>query len=124
MGKLIELLKQSSPLGDGDYFHINLSSRHRPVLAPLRLLLIGSCVLLTLSIVWSLAQAVLAYQECWAIEAELERVRQQDSQLVAEAGREGIDLSEGALRRLPAEIDLANQLPSAGQVAVVDVQVA
>jgi len=110
LGKLMEpLLKQLSP-GDEDHFHINLSSRYRPGLAVLRRLLIGSGIVLMVSIVWSLAQAVLAYQECWTIEAELERVRQQDSQLVAEARQEGIDLSDGALKRLPAEIDLANQL--------------
>jgi Tfp pilus assembly protein PilN len=67
-------------------------------------------MLLALSIFWSLGLAVVAYQECWTIEAELERTRQQDAQVVAEAGQEGLDLSEGALRRLPAEIDLVNQL--------------
>lgn len=67
-------------------------------------------MLLTLSIFWSLGLAMVAYQECWTIETELERTRQQDAQVIAEAGQEGIDLSDGALRRLPAEIDLVNQL--------------
>lgn len=110
IGKLAESLMQRFRLGDENHFHINLSSRYRPGLASLQLLLMGICVVLTLSIVWSLAQAVLAYQECRTIEAELEQVRQQDSQLVSEARQEGIDLSDGALKRLPAEIDLANQL--------------
>ncbi len=109
-GKLIDRLKHIVPSRDARYFHMNLSSRYRAGLAPARRLLIGSCVLLMLSILWSLGQAMVAYQECWTIETELERTRQQDAQLVAEARQEGIDLSEEALRRMPAEIDLANQL--------------
>ena len=45
-----------------------------------------------------------------AIQAELDRVRQQDLDLIAEARHEGIDLSELALKRLPSEVELANQL--------------
>jgi Tfp pilus assembly protein PilN len=62
------------------------------------------------SILWNLGQAVVVYRQTWTIQAELERVRQQDDQLLAEARQEGIDLSEAVLQRLPAEVDLANQL--------------
>jgi len=96
--------------GSRDYFRINISSRYRSSTAPFRVLLVGSCGLLFLGILWNCGQAVLGYQETWTIGAELDRVRQQDEQLVVEARQEGIDLSEGALQRLPAEVALANQL--------------
>jgi Tfp pilus assembly protein PilN len=98
------------PGASHDYFHINLSSRYRPALAPLRTLLVGSCGVLLIGILWSVGQALVGYQGSQAIQAELDRVRQQDDQLVAEARQEGIDLSDEALERLPAEVDLANQL--------------
>ena len=111
VGQLVEPLRHIPMLGGtNDQFHINLSSRYRPSLAPLRMLLVGSCAVLLLGILWSFGQAVLAHQESLTIAAELDRARQQDDQLVVEARQEGIDLSEGALQRLPAEVDLANQL--------------
>ncbi|MGQ0694043.1 MAG: PilN domain-containing protein [Nitrospiraceae bacterium] len=111
IGQLVEPLMRLPMMGGThDYFHINLSSRYRPALAPLRTLLVGSCALLSIGILWSVGQAVLGYQGSRTIEAELDRVRQQDDQLVVEARQEGIDLSEEALERLPAEVDLANQL--------------
>lgn len=109
-GRLTDQLKRLVRSRDVQYFQVNLGSRHRAIVAPLRRLLIGSCLVLTLSILWSVVQTMLAYQESWTIETELERTRQQDAQVIAEAGQEGIDLSDGALRRLPAEIELANQL--------------
>ena len=110
-GPLIEPLRHIPMLGGThDQFQINLSSRYRPSLAPLRLVLVGCCALLFLGILWNCGQAVLEYQASWAISAELDRVRQQDDQLVVEARQEGIDLSEGALQRLPTEVALANQL--------------
>lgn len=111
IGKLTEPLR-SIPLPGGarDRFQINLGRRYRTVMAPLRLLLIGSCALLALGILWNLRQAILAYQENQTIEAELDRVRQQDLGLIAEAKREGIDMSEEGLTRLRFEVGLANQL--------------
>lgn len=110
-GRLVEPLRRVPMLGGThDHFHINLSSRYRPYMAPLRMLLVGSCAVLLLGILWNFGQAVSGYQESLTIAAELDRVRQQDDQLVAEARQEGIDLSEGALQRLPAEVALANQL--------------
>ena len=108
--RLTDRLKRLPFSRDAQYFQMNLGSRHRAVLAPLRRLLIGSCLLLVVSIFWSMGQTMLAYQNSWTIETELERTRQQDAQVVAEARQEGIDLSDGALRRLPAEIELANQV--------------
>lgn len=91
-------------------FQINLSSRYRPYVAPARLALVGTCVLLALGILWDCGQTVIGYHDARNMRAELERLRQQDQQLLAEASREGIDLSDGALRQLPTEVALANQL--------------
>ena len=111
IARFFEPLK-SIPLlyGTDDQFQINLSRRYRPAVVPLRRLLIGSCILLVIGIGWNLGQAFLTYQESLTIQAELDRVRQQDLNLITEARREGIDLSEEALKRLPSEVELANQL--------------
>ncbi len=105
-------LVKSMPLlrGADDQFRINLSRRYRPVVVPLRLLLIVSCVLLVVGIGSNLRQAILTHQESLIIQGELDRVRQQDLDLIAEARQEGIDLSEEALKRLPSEVELANRL--------------
>ncbi|MBH0185438.1 MAG: PilN domain-containing protein [Nitrospira sp.] len=87
-----------------------MSTRYRPAVAPLRTLLVAICGILSLGIFWSLGQAALGYREVQTIEAELDRVRQLDVQLITEAREEGVDLSEGALQGLSAEVDLANQL--------------
>jgi len=111
IGRLIEPLKAIPlPGGAHNQFQINLSHQYRPVMVPLRLLLITACVLLALGIFWNLRQMSLVYQECRIIEAELDRVRQQDRYLIAEARHEGIDLSEEALKKLPFEVQLANQI--------------
>lgn len=96
--------------GSNDRFQINLSRRYRPAVVPLRLFLIGSCILLVIGICWNLRQAVLAYQESLTIQAELDRIRQEDLDVIAEARQEGIDLSEETLKKLPFEVGLANQL--------------
>jgi Tfp pilus assembly protein PilN len=109
--QLVEPLRRLPMMGGThDYFHINLGSRYRPALAPLRTLLVGSCAVLSIGVLWSVGQALSGYQGSRTIQAELDRVRQQVDQLVLEARQEGIDLSEEALERLPAEVDLANQL--------------
>lgn len=110
-GHIAELVRHVPLLGENQArFHINLSTRYRPVAAPLRTLLVVMSAMLSLGILWSLGQAVSGYREARTIEAELERVRQLDVQLVAEAREEGIDLSEQALQGLAVEVDLANQL--------------
>lgn len=111
VARFFEPLK-SMPLlrGTDDQFQINLSRRYRPAVVPLRRLLIGSCILLVVGICWDLGHMILTYQESVTIQAELDRVRQQDLDLIAEARHEGIDLSAEALKRLPSEVELANQL--------------
>lgn len=111
MSKFLKPLKCNWLISGGDeHFRINLCHRHHSGVVPLRLLLMGTCVLLASAILWNLAQAMVTYQECRTIEAELDRVRQQDLKLIAEAGREGVDLSPDALNRLSFEVELANQL--------------
>jgi len=111
IGYLAEVVRYVPLLGENPTrFHINLSNRYRPAAAPLRTVLVVTCGVLLLGILWSLGQAALGYREARTIEAELNRVRQLDVQLLAEAREEGIDLSEEALKGLSAEVDLANQL--------------
>lgn len=92
------------------YFHIELSGRYRWYLAPLRLVLIAGCGVLGVLMLWDVVQTIMAYQEARAIHVRLERVRDQDQQLLMEAKQDGIDLSEASLQRLPPEVGLANQL--------------
>jgi Tfp pilus assembly protein PilN len=92
------------------YFHIELSSRYRWYVAPLRLVLLAVCGVVGTLMIWDVAQSIMAYQEAHAIQVGLERVREQDQQLLAEAKQEEIDLSEPSLQRLPVEVGLANQL--------------
>ena len=111
VARIFEPLKPSPRLfGGDDQFQINLSCHYRPAVVPLRLFLIGCCILLVSGICWNFRQAVLAYQESIVIQAELDQVRQQSLDLVEGARHEGIDLSEEALKKLPLEIELANQL--------------
>jgi Tfp pilus assembly protein PilN len=91
------------------FFHIELSSRYRWYLAPIRLLLMTGCVVLGAMMGWDVAQTTVAYQQVYAKQARLEKVREQDQQLLAEAKQLDIDLSESSLRQLPAEVTLANQ---------------
>lgn len=115
IARVFEQLKSIPlPFGADDQFQINLSCRYRPAVVPVRLFLIGSCILLVIGICWNLRQAVLAYQESLVIQAELDQVRQQSIDLIAEARHEGIDLSEEALKKLPFEVELANQLLEKG----------
>lgn len=111
VARLSELVMSLPVLGGAqNQFRINLSSRYRPAVGPLRWLLIGSCILLVIGICWDLGYAILTHQETVTIQAELDRVRQQDLDLIAEARHEGIELSAEVLQRLPAEVELANQL--------------
>ena len=91
------------------FFHIELSSRYRWYLAPIRLLLMTGCGVLGAMMGWDVAQTTVAYQEVYAKQARLEKVREQDQQLLAEAKQLAIDLSESSLQQLPAEVTLANQ---------------
>jgi hypothetical protein len=105
-----ERVKGAFHAGRAEPFDINLSTRHRPYVAPLRSTLVGVCALLVLIILWDAGQAVMGYQEASRIGRELERVRQEDGTLLGEASRDGLDLSDGVLQLLPAEVAFANQL--------------
>ena len=96
--------------GGTKYFHLELASRHRPYLAPLRVLLKATTLGLIVWACWSTAEALLAFQGLHETEARLNQARAQDLQLIDEARAAGIDLSEAALRQLPGEVALANQL--------------
>src|ERR687898_42484 len=96
--------------GGTKYFHLELANRHRPYLAPLKGLLKATTVGLIVWACWSTAEALLAFQGLHETEARLNQARAQDQQLIDEARAAGIDLSEAALRQLPGEVALANQL--------------
>jgi Tfp pilus assembly protein PilN len=96
--------------GGTKYFHLELATRHRAYLAPSRLLLKATTLGLIAWACWSMAEALFAFQGLHETEARLHQARLQDQQLIDEARAAGIDLSEGALRQLPGEVALANQL--------------
>lgn len=94
----------------GQFFAINLSGRNRWYLGPARFLTLLISGLICLAIVWDGVQAWEVGQEITTMQATLDQVRQQDRDLLARAGHQGIDLSESAIQLLPKEIDFANQL--------------
>jgi Fimbrial assembly protein (PilN) len=96
--------------GGARYFNLDLGSRHRAYLAPARLLLLATALVSIVWISWSAAEALFAFRDLHEIQARLDQTRLQDQQLITAARGEGIDLSEAALRQLPAEVALANQL--------------
>ncbi len=91
-------------------FRINLSSRFRWYLKPIRLGLFVLVGAVAAAIVWDLGQIWTARGEAEEITVALQRVREQDRAFVAASAKEGIDLSDAAMQRLPAEVALANQL--------------
>lgn len=96
--------------GGARYFHIELSSRYRWYVAPIRLVLVALSGILGVSILWSVTQTVMTLRDRHDMQARLDHVRMQDHQLLTEAQQEGIDLSGPSLQQLPAEVSLANQL--------------
>lgn len=96
--------------GGATYFHVELGSRGRRYVAPARFVLQIAAVGLGLLVSWNVVQAWLAFQNLQELQSRLEDARDQDRQLLNEAQTTGVDLSEAALRRLPAEVALANQL--------------
>jgi Tfp pilus assembly protein PilN len=96
--------------GGNTYFHIELGSHHRAYVAPARFVLQLAVVGLGLCVCWSAAQSGRAFYDLQELQARLDQVREQDQQLMREAQAEGVDLSDAALRQLPAEVSLANQL--------------
>jgi len=96
--------------GGTQYFHIELSSRYRWYLAPARVVLVALSWILGGAILWSVSQTVIAMHDRQDLQARLDQVRVQDHQLLAEAQREGLDLSGPSLQQLPLEVSLVNQL--------------
>ena len=92
------------------YFHIELGTRSRRYVAPARLALRTAALGLALLVSWSVVQTWLAFQDLRELRARLEDAREQDQKLLTDAQAAGLDLSEAALQRLPAEVALANQL--------------
>jgi Tfp pilus assembly protein PilN len=94
--------------GRARYFHIELSSRYRWYVAPARLVLVALCGIIGGAIIWSGIQTGMTLYDLQDVQASLDHVRMQDQQLLAQAQREGLDLSEPSLQQLPAEVSLAN----------------
>ena len=92
------------------YFHVELGSRHRAYVAPVRRVLQTASIGLGLLLSWNVGQAWFTFQDVQELQARLDQAREQDQQLLKEAQVEGLDLSDTALRGLPAEVALANQL--------------
>ncbi|MGQ0812279.1 MAG: PilN domain-containing protein [Nitrospiraceae bacterium] len=91
-------------------FSINLSSRHRAYLKPARLGLMILVLIIVVAVAWDVIEIGIAAIETHNIESALERVKEQDQHLLAEAAKQGIDLSDGAMQRLSGEVTFANQL--------------
>jgi Tfp pilus assembly protein PilN len=96
--------------GGATYFHIELSSRYRGYVAPARLALQIAALVLGVLVSWNFVQTWSAVQGLRDVQARLDQARDQNQQLLKEAQAEGFDLSEPAVRGLPAEVALANQL--------------
>lgn len=92
------------------YFHLDLASRYRWYVKPVRVGLAALCILTCLWIAWTVARAGNRLAELREMETRLDQIREQDRQLVAGARQEGIDLSAQSLQALPSEVSLANEL--------------
>ena len=84
------------------YFHIELSSRYRWYVAPVRLMLVALCGIIGGAILWSAIQTVITVHDLQDVQAGLDHVRMEDHQLLAQAQQEGIDLACEHDRGLPA----------------------
>lgn len=91
-------------------FRINLSSYSHPAVFPIRWGLMGAACLLAAFIAWDLLDGYHLYGEIAELRASVARLQEQDRQLSAAAQREGIDLTDSALQRLPAEVAFVNRL--------------
>jgi Tfp pilus assembly protein PilN len=96
--------------GGSRYFALELGSRHRAYVAPVRLLLLWAAIGLGIWISVSAAETLFAFYDLQELQARLDQTRQLDQQLMNDARGEGFDLSEAALHQLPGEVALANQL--------------
>jgi Fimbrial assembly protein (PilN) len=91
-------------------FMLNLSGRYRWYIGPARAILMLLSGLLCLVMVWDLHQAWDIGEEIESMAGTLARVQEQDRELLASVGREGMDLSDAAIQLLPKEVAFANQL--------------
>lgn len=91
-------------------FVLNLSGRYRWYIGPARVLIMFVSVLLCLVMAWDLREAWDIQQDLETMTATLARVQEQDRELLAKVGREGMDLSDAAIQLLPKEVAFANQL--------------
>lgn len=91
-------------------FRLNLSTRYRAYLGPMRLALLALAGALVLGIGWDLRNLATMEAEAARTKPALARVHAQDREFVAQARREGIDLSDARLERLPRDVAFANQL--------------
>lgn len=96
--------------GGSRYFHIELSSRYRWYVLPTHLVLVVLSGVIGISIFWSVTQIVTTLRDRQDMQADLDQIRMQDDQLLAQAQQEGMDLSGSSLQQLPTEVSLANQL--------------
>ncbi len=96
--------------GSAQYFHIELGSRYRWYVAPARTMLVALCGIIGGAIIWSGIQTGMTLHDLQDVQANLDHVRMQDQQLLAQAQREGFDLSGPSLQQLSAEVSLANQV--------------
>jgi len=92
------------------YFHLDLSSRYRWYVKPMRIGIAAFCALACVWIAWTITLAADRLAELREMQIRLDQVREQDRQLVAGAQQEGMDLSAPILQTLPAEVGLANEL--------------
>lgn len=91
-------------------FQVNLSSRYRWYLHPVRQGCVIVCGILGLAILWDVGQSVATFIDTQEVQAALQRLHDQDQNVLAEARQEGINLSAAGLQQLPREVALANQL--------------
>lgn len=92
------------------YFHLDLSSRYRWYVKPMRIGIGVLCAMACVWIAWTVTLAADRLAELREMQIRLDQVREQDRQLVAGAQQEGMDLSAPILQTLPAEVSLANEL--------------
>lgn len=103
-------LRVGPPAARSGLFTINLSSRYRWYLAPARLVIMLLAGVIALAMLWDMSQAWLVWQEVQSMETALKQVQERDRELLKEAQREGLDLSDAALQLLPKEIEFANHV--------------
>jgi hypothetical protein len=104
------LARFGTPASRDRLFILNLSGRHRWYVGPARAGLLLLSALLCLVMAWDLRQAWDIWEEIDALGDAVARVSEQDRELLAKVGRDGMDLSEAAIQLLPKEVAFANQL--------------